>query len=194
MQAMHLEIDPESAEQLRRRWWWFAVAGGLTGLLGVVILFRPIAGVFGLAVLIATGLIVSGLTELASVSSWQTKWVPVVFGGLSLAAGIATVVWPDITLWVLTVLIGLSLVLRGALRIAGALVARPPWWGGYLAVGAVEAALGLGALAWPEATLTVLALVMGINLIIVGGAQLTFGLAAKRLGEGGGGGPSPAVT
>jgi uncharacterized membrane protein HdeD (DUF308 family) len=191
---MDMTVDAETAEQLARRWWWFLAAGIVTGLIGVLVLFRPIAGVFGLALLIATGLIVSGISELASIPSWDSPWVPAVFGGLSLVAGIATVAWPDITLWILTVLIGLSLLLRGALRVVGSLVTRPPWWGGYLAVGVVEAGLGIAALAWPTATLTVLALIMGINLILVGSAQITFGLAAKRLGEGGGGGPSAAVA
>ena len=192
MQPMNVSLDPDTAEQLRQRWWVFLVTGGLSALVGLVIVVRPIAGVFGLALLIATGLIVTGVTELASASRWPSRWVPIVFGGASLLAGIGTVVWPDITLWVLAVLIGVSLVMRGILRAAGSLAARPPMWGFFLGLGLAEAVLGVLALTWPGATIVVLALIMGFNLLIMGGVEIAFAFQAKRLGEGGG--LPPAAT
>lgn len=186
------ELDPALAGDLRRRWWVFAAVGAVTALLGVVILVRPIAGVFGLALLIATGLIVTGITEIAAARRWPNPWVPWVFGGASLAAGVATVIWPDATLWVLAVLIGVSLLVRGALRVGGAIATRPPVWGAFVAMGLLEAVLGALALTWPGATVVVLALIMGLNLVMVGGVELAFAFQVRSLGDGQGRPPAPA--
>lgn len=190
MERFEVQVDEEAMAELAKRWWLFLVAGGLTALLGLVILFWPKSGIFAIAVLVATGLIVSGTTQLATASRWQQRWIPYLWGGLSLAAGIATVAWPAVTLWALAVLIGVSLLLRGVVRGIGALVEHPPLWGLHVAIAVVEVGLGIAALAWPGATLVVLALIMGFNLLLTGILEAVFAFQVRSLGEG----PPPAVA
>lgn len=191
MQRFDAQIDEDQLRELTSRWWLFLIAGGLSALIGLVILLWPKSGIFAIAVLVATGLIISGITQIAAASRWQQRWIPYLWGGLSLLAGIATVAWPGVTLWALAVLIGVSLLLRGIVRGIGAVVERPPMWGLHVAIGVVEAGLGVAALAWPGATLVVLALIMGLNLMLTGILELVFAFQVRSLGEGG---PPPAVA
>ena len=191
MQRFEAQVDEDQLRELTGRWWLFLVAGGLSALIGLVILFWPKSGIFAIAVLVATGLIVSGITQIAAASRWQQRWIPYLWGGLSLAAGIATVAWPGVTLWALAVLIGVSLLLRGIVRGIGSVVERPPAWGLQLAIGVVETGLGVAALAWPGATLVVLAVIMGLNLLLAGILEAAFAFQVRSLGEGG---PPPAVA
>jgi uncharacterized membrane protein HdeD (DUF308 family) len=181
VETVDVTLDPETERQLKAVWWVFLVLGILTTALGVLVIFRPLTGAFGLAILIAATLIVSGIGDIIGSAQWRHPWVPIVWGLLSIAAGVAALVWPDITLWALAVVIGILLIARGALRALASVASRPPMWGFWLVVGVVEVAAGVVALVWPEITIFVLAVVIGIDLVIVGVAGIAFALRTRRL-------------
>jgi uncharacterized membrane protein HdeD (DUF308 family) len=176
-----ITLDPESARQVKAVWWVFFILGLITTILGVLVIFHPFAGAFGLAVLIAATLIVSGIADIIGAAQWRHPWVPILWGVLSIAAGIAALVWPDITLWALAVLIGIVLIVRGALRTVASIVGRPPVWGFWLFVGLLELAAGILAMVWPEITIFALAVVIGIDLVIVGVVAMAFAFRTRRL-------------
>lgn len=181
MEAVDVTLDPETERQLKAVWWVFLILGVITAVLGVLVIFRPLTGAVGLAILIAATLIVSGIGDILGAAQWRHRWVPVIWGLLSIAAGIATLVWPDITLWALAVVIGVVLILRGTMRALASIAARPPIWGFWLIVGLVELAAGIAALVWPEITIVALAIVIGIDLLIVGIAGIAFAVRTRQL-------------
>lgn len=181
MESVEVPLDPESERQLKTVWWVVFVFGVLTAGLGLIVIFRPIAGVFGLTILIAATLIVSGLGDILSAAQWRQPWIPVLWGIVVIGAGIATLVWPDITLWALAVVIGIVLVVRGALRTLASVVGRPPMWGVWLLVGLIELGVGIAAIVWPEITIVALAIVIGIDLLIAGIAAIVFALRTRQL-------------
>src|SRR5690606_11049553 len=61
MEAVEVTLDAQSARQVRAVWWVFFLLGLATVALGILVIVRPITGAFGLAVLIAATLIVSGI-------------------------------------------------------------------------------------------------------------------------------------
>src|SRR5262249_30838062 len=129
-------------------------------VLGVVLLFRPVAAARSLALLIALALLLAGMIEMTS-PHFRQRWVPIVLGALLIIGGILAVVWPGITLWVLAVIVGLDLLLHGFVRIAIAVFDREePHAVWTLAVGLLNIAVGLMALVWPGATVVVLALLL----------------------------------
>lgn len=181
METVDVTLDPESERQLKAVWWIFFILGVVTAALGVLVIFRPLAGAYGLAVLIAATLIVSGIADMLGAAQWRHSWVPIAWGVLSIAAGIAALVWPDITLWALAVVIGIVLIARGTMRTAASIVSRPPIWGFWLIVGLIELAAGIVALVWPEITILALAIVIGIDLLIAGIAGISFALRTRRM-------------
>jgi uncharacterized membrane protein HdeD (DUF308 family) len=84
--------------------------------------------------------------------------------------GLATAFWPGATLWTLAVLTGLSLLVHGIVRVALAFVGRAeiPGWGWFALAGAFNILVGVLALAWPEATVLVLSLILGAQVLVFG--------------------------
>jgi uncharacterized membrane protein HdeD (DUF308 family) len=181
VETVDVTLDPETERQLKAVWWVFLVLGVITAALGVLVIVRPFTGAVGLAILIAATLIVSGIGDILAAPQWRHSWIPLVWGVLSIAAGVATLVWPDITLWALAVLIGIALIVRGAMRALASIASRPPMWGFWLVVGLIELAAGIAALVWPEITILALAVLIGIDLLIVGLVAVAFAFRTRRL-------------
>lgn len=183
MSEVGVVVDEASVRELAKRWWVPLLIGLASVIIGVIVIIKPVTGVFAVAVLIAVGFVLSGLTDLASAPRWaQHKWIPIVWGLLSLAVGVIAVVWPEITLWALAVLIGIGLILRGLVRAVGSVLApRPYLWGLLAIVGVVELVAGVLAIAWPTITLVILAILIGIDLVLVGAAEIAFAVQLKKL-------------
>jgi uncharacterized membrane protein HdeD (DUF308 family) len=179
--AVETTVDPEAMRAVARRWWLVALIGAITAILGIIVIVRPIAGEVALAVFIAAGFIVSGLGDLVAAGRWPRPWVPVVWGIVSLGAGVVTIVWPEITLEIVAIIIGVLLIVRGVIAAMSALVDRPAVWGLWLVLGLVEVAIGVAAIAWPAATILVLAVIIGIDLLIAGIVQLVIGFGLRSL-------------
>jgi uncharacterized membrane protein HdeD (DUF308 family) len=173
-------LAPEAARQLSERWWVFLVVGILTAGAGLLVIFRPWTGVFALAILIAAGFLISGIGDLVGASSFDKKAIPVVWGLLAIAAGILTLVWPDITLWALAVIIGIALILRGLARLAAAITEKPYLWALWAFFGAVEVLVGVMAIGWPDVTIVVLAVLIGIDLLIAGLVEVWLSLQFRK--------------
>jgi uncharacterized membrane protein HdeD (DUF308 family) len=148
---------------------------GLLGLaalvVGVVLLFNPVAAARTLALLLGLALVIGGLLEMAA--GWDSphgRWASVVLGGILVIGGVLAVVWPGVTLVVLAWITGLSLVLHGVARTALAVLRRHEvsGWAWYAAAGAVNVLVGVLAIAWPEATVLVLSVILGLQIALFG--------------------------
>ena len=112
------------------------------------------------------------------------RWIFLVRGALGLVAGILLLVWPDRTLLLVGVILGVFLVAFGGLEMVRALTSPGrlamerviPATLGLLAVGA-----GTIAIARPESSVLAVALAVGIYLIVVG---LAAGVSAIREPDG----------
>jgi uncharacterized membrane protein HdeD (DUF308 family) len=150
------------------------VAVGLLGLaavvVGVVLLFNPVAAAKSLALLLALSFVVGGLLEIAV--GWDTKgrWASVLLGGILVVGGILVLAWPDVTLLALALITGLSLILHGAVRVGLAVVGRHEiqGWGWLALAGAVNVLIGVLAVSWPEATVYVLSFILGAQIAAFG--------------------------
>jgi uncharacterized membrane protein HdeD (DUF308 family) len=104
-----------------------------------------------------------------------------VAGAVLVLGGVLAVIWPGITLWVLAVVVGIDLIIAGVARIMGALSLRVEGWGWLLFGGVLSVAVGLAALVWPDATVLVLGLLLGIRMLFFGIAEIMFGLALHEV-------------
>ncbi|HKE74490.1 MAG TPA: DUF308 domain-containing protein [Acidimicrobiales bacterium] len=164
--------------------WWISLIGGVALLLlGLWIVTNLYDSVVVLAWLVGISLIVAGVLEvLALHGEHGVGWAVWISGALLVAAGIAVLVWPDITLWALAVMAGIGIMVAGVIRVIVAFVDRDePDFVINLAIGAFGIVLGALVLAWPEATLTVLALILGIRFIVSGVVAIGLGWQLHRL-------------
>jgi uncharacterized membrane protein HdeD (DUF308 family) len=174
-------VSDDDLRSAASRWWALAVLGVVTTVVGIIVLFNTQATEMVLAILIAIGLLISGIADLATFRRWPRPWVPVVWGLVSIVAGLVAVAWPDITLTVLVVIVAIALIVRGLVAVLATIADRPPIWGFWVVFGLVEIALGVAALAWPDATLVVISVIIGINLIIAGLIELSAAFRLKAL-------------
>jgi uncharacterized membrane protein HdeD (DUF308 family) len=157
------------------------VAVGLLGLaalvVGVVLLFDPVAAARTLALLLGLSLLIGGLLEVAV--GWDVRdrrAASIALGAVLVIGGLLVVVWPGITLLALAWITGLSLIINGAGRVGVALLARDEvaGWGWLALAGAVNVILGVLAVAWPQATVFVLSLILGAQIAVFGVLLLAF--------------------
>jgi uncharacterized membrane protein HdeD (DUF308 family) len=159
-----------------------AVFGGAAVIVGVVLLFNPVAAARTLALLIGLAFVIAGCLEIAS--GWDSdRRVPgVVLGAVLVIAGLLAAFWPGVTLWTLALLTGFSLILHGIGRTALAVMGRAeiPGWGWLALAGVLNIVVGIMALAWPAATVLVLSLVLGFQVLVFGVLVLIAAFSGSR--------------
>ena len=118
-----------------------------------------------------------------------TRWLSIVGGILGIAAGILTFVWPDITLYTVSILVAWYLIVFGTIHIVNALAGPKPsfWWTGLL-LGTSELALGVwSARSWEHSLFTLVTVVgawaicRGVNEIFAGFSVRQVAKQADRL-------------
>jgi uncharacterized membrane protein HdeD (DUF308 family) len=146
------------------------VLGAATLVIGVVLLFNPAAAAHALALMIGAALVLGGLLELAVGWNAGHRGSAVVLGAVLAIGGVLAAVWPKPTLFTIAVVIGLSLIVHGGVRVGVALLGREelPGWGWLVLAGAVNVVVGVIVIAWPQATVLVLSLILGAQIAAFG--------------------------
>jgi uncharacterized membrane protein HdeD (DUF308 family) len=157
------------------------VAVGLLGVaavvVGVVLLFEPVAAARTLALLLGLSLVIGGLLEIAV--GWDAprrRGIAIALGAVLVIGGLLAVAWPGVTLFALALVTGVSLIVHGAGRVGTALLERDevPGWGWLVLAGGVNVVVGVVAVVWPQATVLVLSLVLGAQIAAFGVLLLAF--------------------
>ena len=135
-------------------------------------------------------LVLGGCLEFAEGWASGRRGSAVAVGEILVVGGLLAAFWPKATLWTIAPIAGLSLVLHGIARLALAVMARAeiPGWGWHAAAGVVNILIGIAALVWPQATILVLSLVLGFQILIFGVILLLAAFFAGRTSRG-----APAV-
>ena len=100
--------------------WVSLVVGLACVVIGVVLVTRPFTSLSVLVALVAAGLLVTGVMDLASARFSPSPAVTVAAGVGWLVAGIVVLAWPGITIFALAVVVGISMIIGGAARIGRA--------------------------------------------------------------------------
>ncbi|RLK46639.1 lipase family protein [Microbacterium telephonicum] len=146
-----------------RRWWAIPVALAWVGG-GVFVLLWPGLTVRAVAGLVGVLLLVSGTLGVVSAfrrgRGWDARIADAAFGASGLIFGVIGLFWPDITLLVVAVVFGASLLMRGIAdlwtlsrrrrrRRHPDAEAKPRWGRTVLAVGSLALAIAVAALTAP---------------------------------------------
>jgi uncharacterized membrane protein HdeD (DUF308 family) len=150
------------------------VAAGLAGLaavaIGIVLLVNPVVAARTLALLLGLALVLGGLLEMGAGWESRHRWASFALGAILVIGGVIAAVWPRVTLGTLVLITALSLILHGLGRVWVAVVARDqiPGWGWLVVAGAVNLVVGVLALLWPQVTVRVLTLILGLQVLLFG--------------------------
>jgi uncharacterized membrane protein HdeD (DUF308 family) len=172
-----------AAEQIARNSWMLFFDGALLIVSGFLI-FSIDWTIRELATFIGLLFIFQGVMDaLTTGIDASVRRANVVVGLLSIAAGVAIIVWPGPGVVAVAIFLGAWLIVSGTLAIAGALAARRLWseWWLLLILGLLEIPLGVLALANPGATLAALITVAGIWAVAIGVMRIVLGFELRSL-------------
>jgi len=102
-----------------------AVVGALSAIAGLVLIKKPFGTLVVFALIVGIWLIVAGVMRLAAaVSTAEGRGANAAAAALDLIGGIVILAWPGLGIATLAVILGIVLVLRGAMFIAAGIVLR----------------------------------------------------------------------
>lgn len=173
--AAYLESMNSATPISASRWvgprWVRLVLGVLLVLLGVVLVFRPFASLAVLIVVLVASLIVAGVGELLRRDQDARPWGRIV-GVAYLVAAVVILMWPGATIRVVVVAAAVALLVGGVADLVLARRVRGTARFNAVIGGVVSIALGVLALAWPDITVLVIAVVFGARVLIAGVRQI----------------------
>jgi uncharacterized membrane protein HdeD (DUF308 family) len=168
-------------QPLRAKWGWIVALGAVYVIVGLVALGSIVTATAATVLLVGAMMVVAGLTEVFNafqMRTWGKFALWLLLGALYIFAGVITFQNPLLAAVLLTFLLGLALVVSGAMRLilAFGMKESAPWI--FVAIsGVVTLLLGLVILArWPVSSVYVLGLFLGIDLVIAGASWIGIGL------------------
>ena len=109
------------------------------------------------------------MSELAKTQITKMRWALGLRGALSIAVGVVILVWPEISLFALTILVGAYALASGIVELGFAFTSDAKGERGWLAFsGLVGIAFGVMVLAWPGISTLALLYVIGAYAIVIG--------------------------
>jgi uncharacterized membrane protein HdeD (DUF308 family) len=166
-------------------WWWYLILGIAWIWYGTFVLSYRVGSLAAVAGLVGVAFLFGGIDQLMAagrVESW--RWLFIVTGMLALAAGIMTFVWPDITLYVVSIFVAWYLIVFGIVHLVNALAgSKTSWWWTQLLAGAAELVLGVWAIrSWQRSLLTLVTLV-GVWAIVIGVNEIFAAFSLRDAGK-----------
>ena len=127
-------------------WGWIVALGALWIGYGMFVLSFRVSSLLAVASLVGAAYLFGGTTQLAVASREPTmRWLNIAGGILGVAAGIGTLVWPGITLYVVSIMVAWYLIVCGTTHLVTALAGpKLSWWWTGLLLGISELVLGSG--------------------------------------------------
>jgi uncharacterized membrane protein HdeD (DUF308 family) len=168
---------------LIRKWWLILLFGIALLVVGILLLVNTDAAEFTLALLIAFGLFLAGIDSIVEAQRHRVRWPSYLMAAIWFVVGVIALAWPDVTLWALAVVVGVGFLVGGvaeawlAVRMHRAL----PAWGLWLIAGVLTAVAGVLCIIWPDATVFVLAVLLGLWVVLRGVVTIAFALGLHRI-------------
>jgi len=174
-------------EALHKHWWCFLLLGVALVVLGSMCIADPLIASIASVVVLGFLMLAGGITQIIS-SFWSGNWsgmlLHMLIGVLYAVVGYMFIDQPVVNMALLTKFIAIFLIVAGTFRIVSALMTRFHDWGWVLLNGIITLLLGLIInRQMPEASLWLIGLFVGIEMIFNGWAWIMLSLGLRRVGS-----------
>lgn len=154
---------------LARAPWWLALLVGLACIgVGLTLATRPLSSLGALITYVGLSFILSGLAELLENSTTASQPGRTILGGGSVAVGLVVLLWAGGTMAVLPVFIACALLASGIARAVNVIRGTDGDRISSLMLALADVLLGVVALAWPDVTLLIVAVLFGARTMLFG--------------------------
>lgn len=171
--------------EVSRIWWWYLILGVAWTFYGMFVLSYRVGSLTAVAALVGVAFVFGGFTQLLVAGQVEhLRPLSIITGILAIAAGIMTFIWPDITLYVVSIFVAWFLIVFGIVHVVNALAGpKVSWWWTQLLLGISELVLGVWAVrSWERSLLTFVTLV-GVWAIFTGLNQIFAAFAIREAGK-----------
>ncbi len=185
MDLQRNSLDPNVEECMRMHhcWAWFLALGVLVMAVGVMAIGAAFITTFTTIFVFGILLLAGGVVEVVNAfmaRCWRGFFTHLLIGAIHMILGVLLLEYPLRAAEALTFLIAAGLLLGGVCRIAFALMENFPGRGWVLVNGIITLMLGIAIWRqWPESSLWVIGLFVGIDLLFSGWSWVTLGLLVK---------------
>ena len=178
----------ENAQELKKASNRGMIWGILTILFGFLAIGAPVASGVAVTLMVGIALLAAGVSMLIfafQAPSLGKILLKLLFAGLTILVGISVLAQPGIALANLTLLLGIFFVVDGFFSFIVAWNVKPEKGWGWLTFNAlVTVVLGIMILkGWPQSSLVVIGILVGIRLIFAGVTMLTLGTAGRQIAK-----------
>jgi uncharacterized membrane protein HdeD (DUF308 family) len=173
------------AREASAAWGWIVALGALWVGYGMFVLSFRVSSLLAVASLVGAAYLFGGTTQLAVASREPTmRWLNIAGGILGVAAGIGTLVWPGITLYVVSIMVAWYLIVCGTTHLVTALAGpKLSWWWTGLLLGISELVLGVWAAGSWDRSLVTLVTLVGVWAITRGVTEIFAGFTLRQVGK-----------
>ena len=169
--------------RLRHRWGWFVALGALTVLLGAIALGMVVSATVTAVFIIAIFMIIKGGSEIIvgfNAATWGREVLLILAGIFYIVAGAFALAQPGPAAVVLTLMLGLSMLVAGGVRIYIGTHMHSHARTMVIVGGVVSMLVGLLiTIGWPANSLIILGALLGIDLVFTGMMWIGFGLRLR---------------
>ena len=184
---------PLGALTQRLPWWLGLLLGAAVVLVGATLAVRPFASLGAMVILLAVGLVLTGLADLGLWARRRDGWLGLLVGCLWIVGGLGILLVPALTIAAVVLVVGLQSILAGLVRIGSGIGAGSgAGRAAALMLGLSGVILGVLALAWPDVTVFFISVVLGVRMVLVGGAQVLESVRRRGRRDDGSEAPAPA--
>ena len=175
-------------DDLARNWWVLLLRGILSLIFGVLTFVWPGITLAVLVALYGAFALVDGVLSIVAAirgGAPAPRWWLALVGVFGIAAGVLTVLWPQITAVVLLMFIAAWAIAMGVMQIVGAIKLRNEIEGEWLLIasGVLSVLFGVMLIAWPGAGALAMVLVIGAFAIMFGILMIGFSLRLRKHAE-----------
>ena len=166
-------------------WWWFLPLGALWIWFGTFVLSYRVESLAAVAAFVGVAFLSGGITQLVAAGRVPAmRWLSILGGVLGIAAGIATLAWPGITLYVVSILVAWYLIAFGIVHLVSALAGpKLSWWWTGLLLGIAELVLGVWAARSWEHSLVTLVTLVGVWAICRGVSEIFAAFTLRQVSK-----------
>jgi uncharacterized membrane protein HdeD (DUF308 family) len=179
-------LHDTTLEPLRAKSGWIVALGVVYVIAGIIALGSVVMATKVSVFVVGIMMLIAGVAQVINafqIKTWGKFLLWLLLGALYIVAGFFAFENPLLAAAVLTLLLGISLLVSGIMRvvIAFSMQETMPWiWVAFS--GVITFLLGLLIVAkWPVSSLYVLGIFLGVDLVIAGAGWIGVGLGLRRL-------------
>jgi uncharacterized membrane protein HdeD (DUF308 family) len=168
--------------QIARNWWMFVLLGIICAATGIAAIVWPGITLLALGLIFGIYLMVAAVMEIIDAITGPPggRAVSAILGVIALIAGLICIRRPGESLLAIVIVVGIYLVASGVIRIVLAF-GIPDGRGWAIALGGLDAVIGILILAWPGLGLATLAVFFALSMLLRGIFAIVIGFKLRAL-------------